>query len=276
MVAINLERMDDDMGNFAVAASDEIIRQGNELLNELSKDGVKKEIALSRLFELARENVSGHALRQGGVDVEALDAALTNIRTMFLSAITGREQIVIEKDTEIAEIKALKEKMEADLRSQIAGAKEAKEQAEKVTVEYQKSSQQAEKEAAAAKEQADTANRLVAEKQKINDMLSSKLSDAETKIENYDALQKKLEDAQKKIDELNHTIAENKKSAEYEKSSLQAEMDRKLLEKEKDAELNLERMIAAKDKEKAEELLELQKQNAALQVRIDMLQEVKN
>ena len=42
------------MGNFAVAASDEIIRQGNELLNELSKDGVKKEIALSRLFELAR------------------------------------------------------------------------------------------------------------------------------------------------------------------------------------------------------------------------------
>ena len=276
MVAINLERMDDDMGNFAVAASDEIIRQGNELLNELSKDGVKKEIALSRLFELARENVSGHALRQGGVDVEALDAALTNIRTMFLSAVTGREQIVIEKDTQIAEIKALKEKMEADLRSQIAWAKEAKEQAEKVAVEYQKSSQQAEKEAAAAKEQADTANRLVAEKQKINDMLSSKLSDAETKIESYDALQKKLEDAQKKIDELNHTIAENKKAAEYEKSSLQAEMDRKLLEKEKDAELNLERMIAAKDKEKAEELLELQKQNAALQTRIDMLQEAKN
>ena len=195
------------MGNFAVAASDEIIRQGNELLNELSKDGVKKEIALSRLFELARENVSGHALRQGGVDVEALDAALTNIRTMFLSAVTGREQIVIEKDTEIAEIKALKEKMEADLRSQIAGAKEAKEQAEKLASEAQKIGKQAEKDAATAKEQADTASSLVAEKQKINDMLSAKLAEAEAKIENYDTLRSELEEAQKKISELNRTIA---------------------------------------------------------------------
>ena len=53
------------MGNFAVAASEEVIRQGNELLNELSKDGVKKEIALSRLFEMAKENFDGHAMKQG-------------------------------------------------------------------------------------------------------------------------------------------------------------------------------------------------------------------
>ena len=114
------------MGNFAVAASEEVIRQGNELLSELSKDGVKKEIALSRLFELARENFDGHAMKQGGVDVQALDAALSNIRTMFLAAVTGKEQIVIEKDTQIAEIKELKDKMETDMRARITSAQEAK------------------------------------------------------------------------------------------------------------------------------------------------------
>ena len=247
------------MGNFAVAASEEVIRQGNELLSELSKDGVKKEIALSRLFELARENFDGHAMKQGGVDVQALDAALSNIRTMFLAAVTGKEQIVIEKDTQIAEIKELKDKMETDMRARITSAQEAK--------------QQAEKEAAAAKEQADTANRLVAEKQKINDMLSAKLAEAEAKIENYDALKNELEEAQRKITELNHEMAENQRAAEYEKASLQAEMERKLSEKVKDAELILERTMAAKEKEKADAILELQKQNAVLQAKVEMLQD---
>lgn len=261
------------MGNFAVAASEEVIRQGNELLSELSKDGVKKEIALSRLFELARENFDGHAMKQGGVDVEALDAALSNIRTAFLAAVTGREQIVIEKDAQIAEIRELKEKMETDMRARITSAQEAKEQAEKAASEYQKNSQQAEKEAAAAKEQADTANRLVAEKQKINDMLSTKLAEAEVKIKNYDALKTELEEAQRKITELNHEMTENQRTAEYEKASLQAEMERKLSEKVKDAELILERTMAAKEKEKADAILELQKQNAVLQAKVEMFQE---
>lgn len=261
------------MGNFAVAASDEVIRQGNELLSELSKDGVKKEIALSRLFEMAKENFDGHTLKQGGVDVQALDATLANIRTMFLAAVTGKEQIVLEKDTQIAEIKELKDRMETDMRAKITVAQDAKEQAEKIALEAQKVSQQAEKDAAAAKEQADTANSLVAEKQKINDMLSAKLADAEAKIENYDTLRSELEEAQKKISELNRTIAENQKTAEYEKTVLKAEMDRKLSEQEKDAALNLERAMSSKEKEKSEVILELQKQNAVLQAKIEMLTE---
>ena len=190
-----------------------------------------------------------------------------------MAAVTGKEQIVIEKDTQIAEIKELKDKMEADMRARITSAQEAKEQAEKAASEYQKSSHQAEKEAAAAKEQADTANSLVVEKQKINDMLSAKLAEAEAKIENYDALKNELEEARKKITELNHEMAENQRTAEYEKASLQAEMERKLSEKVKDAELVLERSMAAKEKEKADALLELQKQNAVLQAKVEMLQE---
>lgn len=74
---------------------------------------------------------------------------------------------------------------------------------------------------------------------------------------------------------MNRTIAENQKTAEYEKASLQAEMDWKLSEQEKDAALNLERAISSKEKEKAEAVLELQRQNAALQAKIDILTEEK-
>lgn len=52
-------------------------------------------------------------------------------------------------------------------------------------------------------------------------------------------------------------------------------MDRKLSEQEKDAALNLERAISSKEKEKAEAVLELQRQNAALQAKIDILTEEK-
>ena len=68
-------------------------------------------------------------------------------------------------------------------------------------------------------------------------------------------------------------MAESQRAAEYEKASLQAEMERKLSEKVKDAELVLERSMAAKEKEKADALLELQKQNAVLQAKVEMLQE---
>lgn len=57
--------------------------------------------------------------------------------------------------------------MEADMRARITATQDAKEQAEKIALEAQKASQQAEKDAAAAKEQADTTNSLVTEKQKI-------------------------------------------------------------------------------------------------------------
>ena len=81
-------------------------------------------------------------------------------------------------------------------------------------------------------------------------MLSAKLAEAEAKIENYDALKNELEEAQRKITELNHEMAENQRAAEYEKASLQAEMERKLSEKVKDAELILERTMQPRRKRK--------------------------
>ena len=66
---------------------------------------------------------------------------------------------------------------------------------------------------------------------------------------------------------------ENQKILEYEKTVLKAEMDRKLSEQEKDAALNLERAMSSKEKEKSEVILELQKQNAVLQAKIEMLTE---
>ena len=111
------------MANFAVAASEEVINQGNELLERLAQPGERKADTLSRLFSMVSDRIDGETMRQGGVDTQALDASLNNIRNMFLVSVSSKEEIVAEKDAEITEIKALKDKLEADLRTQLTAAK---------------------------------------------------------------------------------------------------------------------------------------------------------
>ena len=45
------------MGNFAVSASDEIISQGNSLLEKLQQPGDKKGDTLKHLFEIVEANL---------------------------------------------------------------------------------------------------------------------------------------------------------------------------------------------------------------------------
>ena len=83
--------------NFAVSANDEVISKGKLLREKMAKPGERQGEVLGRIFDLVAKNLDGETLTQGGVDVQALDSSLSNIRTMFLSAITGKEQIVAAK-----------------------------------------------------------------------------------------------------------------------------------------------------------------------------------
>ena len=152
------------MGNFAVSASDEIIAQGKNLLEKLAEPGDRQGDVLGRIFKIVEEQKDGETMRQGGVDVQALDSSLSNIRNMFLTAVTGKEQIVASKDSKIAEVKALKDQMEKDLRDKLDVAKNEKEAATVQAETAAKAAAQAVKDAQAAKGQAETANNLVAEK----------------------------------------------------------------------------------------------------------------
>lgn len=301
------------MANFAVNANDEVITKGKGLIEKMAKPGEKQGDTLGRIFDLVAEKIDGETLAQGGVDVQALDSSLSNIRTMFLAAITGKEQIVAAKDDKITEIKTLKDQLEKDLRDKLYAAKNEKDAATAQAETAAKAAAQAIKDAQAAKDQAETANNLVAEKDRTISNLADKLSAAEAKITGYDDLARKEAEAQERIKNLLQTIeacktdyerriadmerdhadalkaAERTLQAEKDSSAraiadaekdhavaireLQTQMERKISEAEKDAALTTATAVAEKEREMTAHLRAADKENARLQARIELLEE---
>lgn len=243
------------MANFAVSANEDVITQGRNLLERLAQPGEKQGDVLGRIFDIVEQQEQGETMRQSGIDVQALDSSLANIRTMFLAAATGKEQIVAEKDSKIAEIKALKDKLEKDLRDKLEAADVEKKAAAEQAEAAAKAAAQAIKDAQAAKEQAETANRLVSEKDRTIATLADKLSAAEAKIEGYDDLMQKEAAAQDKIREL------------------QTQVERITSDAQKDTALAVANAVAEKEREFATQLRAADKENARLQARIEILEE---
>ena len=250
------------MANFAVSANEDVITQGRNLLERLAQPGEKQGDVLGRIFDIVEQQEQGETMRQSGIDVQALDSSLANIRTMFLAAATGKEQIVAEKDSKIAEIKALKDKMEKDLRDRLEAAEAEKKTAVERFDSAAKMTAQALKDAQAAKEQADTANSLVTEKDRTIATLADKLSAAEAKIDGYDTLLQKEAEAQETIKELRRALADAEKDQE-----------RRISDAEKDAALAVANAVAAKEREITGLLREAEKETARLQARVEILEE---
>ena len=281
--------------NFAVNANDEVISKGKRLLEKMAKPGEKQGDVLERIFDLVTERLDGETLTQGGVDVQALDSSLSNIRNMFLAAVTGKEQIIASKDDKISEVKSLKDQMERDLREKLDTAKSEKDAAVEQAGAAARAAAQAVKEAQAAKEQAETANRLVAEKDRTIATLADKLSAAEAKIAGYDDLMRKESESNDQIKDLLRTLETEKNNYERQLQAekdaaeralvdagkdrdaaireLQAQMDWKISEAKKDAALATATAVAEKEREMTALLRSADKENAKLQARIELLEE---
>lgn len=281
--------------NFAVNANDEVISKGKRLLEKMAKPGEKQGDVLGRIFDLVTERLDGETLTQGGVDVHALDSSLSNIRNMFLAAVTGKEQIIASKDDKISEVKSLKDQMERDLREKLDTAKSEKDAAVEQAGAAALAAAQAVKEAQAAKEQAETANRLVAEKDRTIATLADKLSATEAKIAGYDDLMRKESESNDQIKDLLRTLETEKNNYERQLQAekdaaeralvdagkdrdaaireLQAQMDWKISEAKKDAALETATAVAEKEREMTALLRSADKENAKLQARIELLEE---
>ena len=256
------------MANFAVNASDEVIAKGKDLLEKMANPGEKQGDVLERIFKIVEEHKDGETMKKGGVDIQALDSALSNIRTMFLASVTGREQIVSEKDAKIDEIRTLKDQLEADLRDKLASAEMDKKTAVAQAEAAAKEAAQAVKDADAAKEQAETANRLAAEKDRTIATLAEKLRDAEGKLDGYDDLVGKNAETQEQIRELNRSISDLQKDHAAEIRELKTALERQISEAEKDTAL----AVAEKEREMTALLRESEKEIARLQARIEVME----
>ena len=202
------------MANFAIAADENVIARGNKLIEELQEPGEKKGVTLNRLFDLVSTHLQEDQLKRSGVDTEALDASITNIRNLFTAALSGKEEIRAEYERRMAELRESKEELEKNYKIQLGKLASEKEDALRKYTDLKELQETAETARKAAEEQAASAVNLVKEKEKTNIMLTEKLRDAEQKAGNYDTLEKENASLKQKVSDLQFKIKD------YEKNEL--------------------------------------------------------
>lgn len=202
------------MANFAIAADENVIARGNKLIEELQEPGEKKGVTLNRLFDLVSTHLQEDQLKRSGVDTEALDASITNIRNLFTAALSGKEEIRAEYERRMAELRERNEELEKNYKIQLGKLASEKEDALRKYTDLKELQETAETARKAAEEQAASAVNLVKEKEKTNIMLTEKLRDAEQKAGNHDTLEKENASLKQKVSDLQFKIKD------YEKNEL--------------------------------------------------------
>lgn len=261
------------MGNFAVSASEEIINQGTALLEKLQKPGDKKGDTLKHLFEIVEANLDNEQMKQGNVDVEALEASLNNIRSMFVTSVSGKEELKVSYQAKIDNIKNLKDKLEAELTEKIVEAREEKALAETKAEEATKAMEQAFKDLKVAEEKATSAEALTAETRKNNDTLQSELSKAKEQLAGYDDLKKSEFEAKTEVINLRHDLEEKEKEYKDSLKAKDVECNHQIEQIKASAELDKEKALIAKEREMNEKIRKLDRENAKLQALIEQLQQ---
>ena len=213
------------MANFAIAADENVIARGNKLIEELQEPGEKKGVTLNRLFDLVSTHLQEDQLKRSGVDTEALDASITNIRNLFTAALSGKEEIRTEYERRMAELRERNEELEKNYKIQLGKLITEKEEALRKYNDLKELQETARK---AAEEQTASAVNLAKEKDKTNIMLMEKLRAAEQKAENYNSLEQKVISLNQEVSNLQFKIKD------YEKNELLHIKEIEQLKKEKE------------------------------------------
>ena len=261
------------MANFAIAADENVIARGNKLIEELQEPGEKKGVTLNRLFDLVSTHLQEDQLKRSGVDTEALDASITNIRNLFTAALSGKEEIRAEYERRMAELREKNEESEKNYKIQLGKLASEKEDALRKYTDLKELQETAEAARKAAEEQAASAVNLVKEKEKTNIMLTEKLRDAEQKAENYDVLAKETSSLKQEVSNLQFKIKDYEKNEllhikELEQLKKEKEKDFATIEKLATEKNEMQNTIQAELSKKAELLSKQEKELNTLHIQL--------
>ena len=261
------------MANFAIAADENVIARGNKLIEELQEPGEKKGVTLNRLFDLVSTHLQEDQLKRSGVDTEALDASITNIRNLFTAALSGKEEIRAEYERRMAELREKNEESEKNYKIQLGKLASEKEDALRKYTDLKELQETAETARKAAEEQAASAVNLVKEKEKTNIMLTEKLRDAEQKAENYDVLAKETSSLKQEVSNLQFKIKDYEKNEllhikELEQLKKEKEKDFATIEKLATEKNEMQNTIQAELSKKAELLSKQEKELNTLHIQL--------
>lgn len=201
------------MKNFAISAKDEIADRGQEVLEKLrANDRETKADLFEKMLNLVETKIENNEMETNGIDTEALDASLSNIRALFIAATSGRNELKSSYDKKMAELKLQKDEVEKTLQNRLMNAKDEiktlQERASGATL----LKETAFKNAAAAETKAQTLSDLAEELKKTNAKLQEELEAAQNQLESLDQTRNDLAEAKRKIKEMEMTLQSKKES----------------------------------------------------------------
>lgn len=220
-------------------------------------------------------------------EIEEFERLAKSLIAAYLNSLeiasTTEERVQEQFQTNLKNKDELIIKLQEDLKIKsecLTKAEEEKKEAEEIA-------KKAEIELLEAKEREAAANKSIKDKESINAMLQSKLTEAESKIANYDELKQLASTLQFELDTAKQTIQDNKKEAELtqfkEISKIKEETRMKIASIEKSIaeekfEMEKQVMVAKAEKDttiakiKLEQATTLAKQAEKYQHKIDNLQ----
>lgn len=201
------------MKNFAISAKDEIADRGQEVLEKLrANDRETKADLFEKMLNLVETKIENNEMETNGIDTEALDASLSNIRALFIAATSGRNELKSSYDKKMAELKLQKDEVEKTLQNRLMDAKDEiktlQERASGATL----LKETAFKNAAAAETKAQTLSDLAEELKKTNAKLQEELEAAQNQLESLDQTRNDLAEAKRKIKEMEMTLQSKKET----------------------------------------------------------------
>lgn len=261
------------MKNFAISAKDEIADRGQEVLEKLrANDRETKADLFEKMLNLVETKIENNEMETNGIDTEALDASLSNIRALFIAATSGRNELKSSYDKKMAELKLQKDEVEKTLQNRLMDAKDEiktlQERASGATL----LKETAFKNAAAAETKAQTLSDLAEELKKTNAKLQEELEAAQNQLESLDQTRNDLAEAKRKIKEMEMTLQSKKESYSASLAANEENYQMRLdMEKEKNKyaiEKAVNEAVHQKETEMMDQIREMDRKIAVLEEQV--------
>lgn len=261
------------MKNFAISAKDEIADRGQEVLEKLrANDRETKADLFEKMLNLVETKIENNEMETNGIDTEALDASLSNIRALFIAATSGRNELKSSYDKKMAELKLQKDEVEKTLQNRLMDAKDEiktlQERASGATL----LKETALKNAAAAETKAQTLSDLAEELKKTNAKLQEELEAAQNQLESLDQTRNDLAEAKRKIKEMEMTLQSKKETYSASLAANEENYQMRLdMEKEKNKyaiEKAVNEAVHQKETEMMDQIREMDRKIAVLEEQV--------
>lgn len=261
------------MKNFAISAKDEIADRGQEVLEKLrANDRETKADLFEKMLNLVETKIENNEMETNGIDTEALDASLSNIRALFIAATSGRNELKSSYDKKMAELKLQKDEVEKTLQNRLMDAKDEiktlQERASGATL----LKETAFKNAAAAETKAQTLSDLAEELKKTNAKLQEELEAAQNQLESLDQTRNDLAEAKRKIKEMEMALQSKEESYSASLAANEENYQMRLdMEKEKNKyaiEKAVNEAVHQKETEMMDQIREMDRKIAVLEEQV--------